>query len=569
MKFGKSFTAVFMSLVMALTMMPAAVFAEETDDTAAAITEDSEVTADSSSDGSEEGSAEISLSIGTDPGKKIRGADPEQLMDEYFLSSDAEPGGIYAPKAPLSVKGDRLTGNDLKYYKYYKTIIKEVNSGKRTATTKKVSLRKFLGKRRFTAKELGVKRIGYKKNGKWYVSKAAEKKIVNLLAPENWQRVYQALIADMSSECFWADWYTKYQFIGYKGSYRFTPDSVTFDKNDWIEFRLAVMPEFAKSRNADAKYIYRIDKNRINDAEKARSNARHVVETFDNNITTAFAGLKPEELDYLRMWYYCMVISDLSTYDHYTAELDDKDRYWMGPWSMISVFDYDPNTSAVCAGYARAFKYLCDLSDFESDWIDCQIVTGSAGGVNGSHMWNIVRMNDGLNYVVDPTWIDGDDGEEPDGTWFLRGAPYGSADWFYLGDNYRVYDSWTKAAFASAERILSGNEYYELSSDREIVLKGTKIKKTAGRKKAISVSWVKAASPLGALYVDGYQIQYSTNRKFSNAKQVTVKGYAKTSKTIKNLKRKKRYYVRIRTFAKAGRHTYYSKWSGIRRVRTR
>ncbi len=76
-------------------------------------------------------------------------------------------------------------------------------------------------------------------------------------------------------------------------------------------------------------------------------------------------------------------------------------------------------------------------------------------------------------------------------------------------------------------------------------------------------------STLGALYVDGYQIQYSTSKSFKHAKTVKVKGYKRSSKTIKKLKRNKRYYVRVRTYAKMGHKTYYSKWSKKKRIRTK
>lgn len=59
----------------------------------------------------------------------------------------------------------------------------------------------------------------------------------------------------------------------------------------------------------------------------------------------------------------------------------------------------------------------------------------------------------------------------------------------------------------------------------------------------------------------GYQVQIATNKKFSgkfthNIYKNTVKGIVFT-----NLKKKKTYYVRVRTISKVGDKTYYSKWS--------
>lgn len=550
MRHCKIKAALILSILIILTMLPVTAFAEE-------FTDDSVL-----------GRGELTFSEEIDTGE-LSGADPDRLMEEFFFDEEESLIDIITPEAPLSVKGDRLTGNDLFYYKQYRSIIKDVSAGRKTKSTKKVSLRKITGKRKFTARELGVKRIGYKKNGRWYVSKAAQKKINELVSVRNWKRVYQCLLSDLSSDSYWVDWYSKEKFINYKCLYSYNSNTLVFDKNDWIQFCLPVMPEFAKAKNYWNNYIYVADRNKIKDAKKARSNARSIVKVFDNEIPTTFAGYSAEAIDFYRLWYYCSVISELNAYDHYSANLEPEDRYWHGSWSMIYVFDGDPDTNAVCAGYARAFKYLCELSSFKSKWIDCQIVSGSAGSNDSSHMWNIVRMNDGLNYVVDPTWIDDDVNATADSAWFLRGDPYASSGSFTIEGNYRVYDDWTKAAFAPAERTLSANSYYQLTTDRPIVLKNVRSLRTYRKKGAFKVKWSKVATPLGALYIDGYQIQYSRNKNFSNAKSVKVKGYSKTTHTIRKLKRRKNYYVRIRTYAKVGNKTYYSNWSSRKRVRTK
>ena len=57
--------------------------------------------------------------------------------------------------------------------------------------------------------------------------------------------------------------------------------------------------------------------------------------------------------------------------------------------------------AAVCEGYSRAFKLLCDAAG-----IPCIVVTGTATNSNGraeSHAWNIVSRNN-RNYHVDVTW---------------------------------------------------------------------------------------------------------------------------------------------------------------------
>ena len=100
--------------------------------------------------------------------------------------------------------------------------------------------------------------------------------------------------------------------------------------------------------------------------------------------------------------------------------------------------------------------------------------------------------------------------------------------------------------------------------------KGTSLSKVTRAKKAFTVKWKKQATKMSKARITGYQIQYSTNSKFkSGNKTVTVKGYKNTSKKIKKLKKKKKYYVRIRTYMKVGKKTYYSGWSKAKSVKTK
>ena len=92
--------------------------------------------------------------------------------------------------------------------------------------------------------------------------------------------------------------------------------------------------------------------------------------------------------------------------------------------------------------------------------------------------------------------------------------------------------------------------------------KGTTARATAA-KKAFTAKWTKVAG------VTGYQVQYSTNAKFSKAVTKTVKGASKYSLAVKNLKGGARYYVRIRTYKTIGGKNYFSAWSAARAVTTK
>lgn len=98
--------------------------------------------------------------------------------------------------------------------------------------------------------------------------------------------------------------------------------------------------------------------------------------------------------------------------------------------------------------------------------------------------------------------------------------------------------------------------------------KGTSISKLTKKKKGFTVKWKKQATQ-----TSGYQIQYSTSGKFKNAKTVTVSKNKTTSKTVKKLKAKKKYYVRVRTYKTVkvnGKSTkIYSAWSKAKSVTTK
>ena len=94
--------------------------------------------------------------------------------------------------------------------------------------------------------------------------------------------------------------------------------------------------------------------------------------------------------------------------------------------------------------------------------------------------------------------------------------------------------------------------------------KKTSIKKLSKGKKKFTVTWAKVSG------VKGYQIQYSSDKKFKkNNKSVTVTKQKKTKATVKKLKSKKRYYVRVRTYKTVNGKKIYSSWSKVKSVKTK
>ncbi len=88
------------------------------------------------------------------------------------------------------------------------------------------------------------------------------------------------------------------------------------------------------------------------------------------------------------------------------------------------------------------------------------------------------------------------------------------------------------------------------------------LKKIAAKSRGIQVKWKKQETP-----IDGYQIQYCTNKDFKGrTAKITAVPKNASAKKILNLKAKKKYYVRIRTYkdvkVNGKNRTLYSDWSG-------
>ena len=92
---------------------------------------------------------------------------------------------------------------------------------------------------------------------------------------------------------------------------------------------------------------------------------------------------------------------------------------------------------------------------------------------------------------------------------------------------------------------------------------GTKLKSLSRGKKSMTVKWAKPSSKYKK-QITGYQIQYSLYSNFNSSKTATAK-YSSKSKKISGLAKKKRYYVRIRTY----KNGCYSAWSAEKSVVTK
>jgi len=135
----------------------------------------------------------------------------------------------------------------------------------------------------------------------------------------------------------------------------------------------------------------------------------------------------------------------------------------------------------------------------------------------------------------------------------------------FKDQDYSVtYENNKKVGTATAVVYGEGSYYGAEAIQFKIVPKGTDIRTVSPVKKGFSLKWKKQSAQ-----TDGYQIQYSLNKNFRNAKTKTIKETDKVTWKTTKLRSGKKYYVRIRTFKMAEGKKYYSAWSKRRSVRTK
>lgn len=78
--------------------------------------------------------------------------------------------------------------------------------------------------------------------------------------------------------------------------------------------------------------------------------------------------------------------------------------------------------------------------------------------------------------------------------------------------------------------------------------------KAKALKKALKLTWKKAAG------ASGYEIQYSLNKNFKKAKKITIKKASVKTRTIKGLKKNKKYYIQIRATMRKGKRKINGPW---------
>lgn len=310
----------------------------------------------------------------------------------------------------LSYFSSTLNEHERMLYLALKEQIEKVAAGEITNTEFTIEDADYL---RFTPEELGLESISKDNRDDWVA--AIEEQI-------DYAKIWHNLLADCPYDLYWHDKTKGISLNDYVYKYYSTGTGVRIKT---FTIRFEVDTKYAATGDDGNPLPYQTNlpgSENLQRAVKAAENARKIVEENKN------------ETDYNKLYNYMTKICELNTYNDDAAAEDPEvmEEEGMAPWQLIYVFDGDPNTNVVCEGYAKAFSYLCDLTEFKSPYIKCYIVNGpmdGGTGGGGGHMWNVVTMDDKKNYLVDVTNCDDDSVGAPD-LLFLAALP-GSADKWY------------------------------------------------------------------------------------------------------------------------------------------
>ena len=140
-----------------------------------------------------------------------------------------------------------------------------------------------------------------------------------------------------------------------------------------------------------------------------------------------------------------------------------------------------------------------------------------------------------------------------------------NADYKALSSHYysttTVYPTYTSKGYTTHVCRNCGYSYKD-NYTAKLKVKKPSISSLKKGKKKLTV-YLKNYSGL-----DGVQIQYSTSKKFTKKKTKTV-ATKKASKTIKKLKSKKKYYVRVRGYKIVNGKKVYSSWSKVKSIKVK
>ena len=330
-------------------------------------------------------------------------------------------------------------------------------------------------------------------------------------------KVWHALLSDLPYELYWHD-----KVIGINYAYTLAADNTPFKD---VTFSFAVAQEF---RGKD------MTTTNIPNVPAAVQTARSVV------------AANASKSDHDKLQAYRQYICDQVSYNYAAARGEYANGYG-NPWQLLWVFDGDSTTNVVCEGYAKSFKYLCDLTEESNGWtgdVETINVTGTMGTEN--HMWNIVRIGGG-NYLVDVTNCDTGMKGYPQKL-FLRGA-VGDGISYTVENTVYTYGTETRTGFAAADLKLSGTDYTPAATTLTAPTMTLKADTASGQP---VISWSKVG---GATQYEVYRSATGKANSFSIIRRTSALTYTDVNAAAGNT-----YYYVVRAMKGSGSSAVYSKF---------
>ena len=328
-------------------------------------------------------------------------------------------------------------------------------------------------------------------------------------------KVWHALLSDLPYELYWHD---KTEGKGIRFTYSGSFKDVTFSFTVAQEFRGKDMTT-----------------TNIPNVPAAVQTARSVV------------AANASKSDYDKLQAYRQYICDQVSYNYAAARGEYANGYG-NPWQLLWVFDGDSTTNVVCEGYAKSFKYLCDLTEESNGWtgdVETINVTGTMGTEN--HMWNIVRIGGG-NYLVDVTNCDTGMKGYPQKL-FLRGA-VGDGISYTVENTVYTYGTETRTGFAAADLKLSGTDYTPAATTLTAPTVTLKADAASGQP---VIRWSKVG---GATKYEVYRSATGKANSFSIIRRTSALTYTDVNAAAGNT-----YYYVVRAMKGSGSSAVYSKFS--------
>lgn len=425
-------TVILSALIIAGLLTPsAAVFADSTDeeDTTVQTTEadecdEHEEELPEQTEVPDEASEELQVTEEDEDqiDSEVPDSEDEEDEEELFIESMEFPEvyGVFEPTYggtyPIPGSGaGQLSDIEYKNYTILRNAAANIANGTDTSTVISFDTSRLdLGSGRWTAADLGVTELV----SGGYISSEASDALHNMIVGDL-NSVIARLLADCPYEMFWYDKTTGVR-VSFSNIRSGTSNGQKYVSVGTVTYSFSVCSDYSNG-------AYTVSSTAVSRVQSAAANAQAIV---DQNASL-------DDIDKLNA--YRQAICDLTSYNN--QAVSNSNTPYGDPWQMLYVFDGNTSTNVVCEGYSKAFKYLCDLSDFDTDDVECILASGYLG--SGGHMWNIVLF-DGVSYLVDITNCDSGTVGSPD-LLFMKPPTSGSYDtryeytWRYSSATY-TYD---------------------------------------------------------------------------------------------------------------------------------